>query len=118
MTRGQFKSWTWLCDHCRRSSSDFEFHHSQLPSADEMRARGWYIAPFYGDRCPSCAAVEAADSTSGQTGDWFNSTPESERLLAEERMKLAAIEATAELEATQDDLDALRDPATEAARRA
>ncbi|GAA2182451.1 hypothetical protein GCM10009785_21800 [Brooklawnia cerclae] len=47
--------WTWYCDRCGRGSEDLAWEQGGLPRPDEMRKRGWYIAPKWGDLCPDCA---------------------------------------------------------------
>lgn len=46
--------WSWFCDRCGGTSGDLAWHQSQLPTPDEMRARGWYVAELYGDLCSRC----------------------------------------------------------------
>ena len=60
MTRAHFKRpvWTWFCDRCGKTGGDLATEHQGLPTPDEMRRRGWFIAETWGDRCPEC--VEAA----------------------------------------------------------
>lgn len=51
--------WTWRCDECGIESGDLAFDSSGLPSYDDMRRRGWFIAEKWGDKCPKCK--EATD---------------------------------------------------------
>jgi hypothetical protein len=53
--------WTWYCDRCDRSSGDLSWLGNGLPTADEMRSRGWFIAEKWGDRCAQCVAKERDD---------------------------------------------------------
>lgn len=46
--------WAWHCDVCKRVDFRMVFTQSALPSADEMRAEGWFIATVWGDKCPDC----------------------------------------------------------------
>jgi len=46
--------WTWACDRCGRTSGDLAHNQSSLPSPDDMRLRGWFIAEVYGDLCSRC----------------------------------------------------------------
>lgn len=51
--------WTWKCDQCGREH-DLARNQSGaegLPSIDQMRERGWFIAEKYGDLCPPCNAA-------------------------------------------------------------
>jgi len=50
--------WAWYCDLCGRRGDEIAWEQSELPSGDEMRARGWFIAQTWGDKCPQCA-IEA-----------------------------------------------------------
>ena len=50
-------AWTWRCDACGREHA-LGREQSDLPSPDDMRARGWFIAKTWGDRCPDCQAKE------------------------------------------------------------
>ena len=52
-THRNLPAWTWRCDECR-AEYGLAREQSGLPSKDEMRAIGWYIAPLYGDLCPDC----------------------------------------------------------------
>ena len=45
--------WTWRCDTCRREHG-IAREQSALPTPDDMRALGWWIAPLFGDLCPAC----------------------------------------------------------------
>lgn len=60
MTRAHIRRpvWTWFCDLCGRTSGDLANEQSDLPSPDDMRARGWFIAETWGDRCPTCQMKE------------------------------------------------------------
>ena len=60
MTRAYFKRpvWTWFCDRCGKTSGDLATEHQGIPTPEQMRRRGWFIAETWGDRCPEC--VEAA----------------------------------------------------------
>lgn len=58
MTRTYTKrpAWTWQCDECgseaflaREQSGPFG-----LPTIEQMRDEGWYIAEKFGDLCPRC----------------------------------------------------------------
>ena len=62
MTRAHFKRpvWTWLCDRCGKTSGDLATEHQDLPTPEQMRARGWFIAEMWGDRCPECFKAECA----------------------------------------------------------
>ena len=57
MTRGHVKSpvWAWCCDECGLVHRSLAFLQRDLPSPDEMRASGWFIAETWGDKCPMCA---------------------------------------------------------------
>lgn len=50
--------WEWVCDYCPTRSPEVARRHDDLPSVDEMRARGWFIAKVHGDRCPSCVTPD------------------------------------------------------------
>lgn len=56
VTRGYAPArvWTWHCDFCPHTSGDLAYHQWQLPKPDEMRAKGWFIAELFGDKCPNC----------------------------------------------------------------
>lgn len=56
MTRAhvKFPVWSWHCDRCGATSGDLARHQGHLPSPDEMRRRGWFIADTYGDLCSRC----------------------------------------------------------------
>ena len=58
MTRTHTKHpvWVWKCDRCGREEF-FAREQHLLPSGDEMRDRGWFIAEKSGDRCPACNDV-------------------------------------------------------------
>lgn len=58
MTRGHVASpvWAWHCDECGRAFGPLCWNQGELPTPDDMRARGWFIAELYGDLCPSCVA--------------------------------------------------------------
>lgn len=47
-------TWSWYCDRCGQSSGDLKWEADWLPSVEEMRARGWFIAENYGDLCLGC----------------------------------------------------------------
>lgn len=56
--------WTWRCDQCGR---EYGLARDQsgpggLPTPDEMRARGWFIAKNFGDLCPPCFAKSKEES--------------------------------------------------------
>ncbi|ACV09793.1 hypothetical protein [Jonesia denitrificans] len=57
MTRAHVKRpvWAWHCDRCGVASGDFAYNQQYLPTPDEMRARGWYIAEKWGDLCAHCS---------------------------------------------------------------
>ena len=57
MTRTYTKKpvWTWVCDECF-VEVDLGRTQNHLPSPDEMRERGWFIAELFGDKCPTCVA--------------------------------------------------------------
>jgi hypothetical protein len=62
MTRSKIDAWTWFCDQCGTGSGDLAHEQSGprgLPTPDEMRARGWYIAPKWGDLCPECVQANS-----------------------------------------------------------
>jgi hypothetical protein len=46
--------WTWKCDECGFETGDLSCQQYGLPSPDVMRARGWFIADMFGDKCPAC----------------------------------------------------------------
>ncbi len=48
--------WVWACDRCGRESYLARSQHG-LPSPEQMRQIGWYIAPRFGDLCPDCVAT-------------------------------------------------------------
>ena len=50
--------WTWYCDDCGASSGDLTLSQHELPTPDEMNARGWRIADRWGDKCPDCRAMQ------------------------------------------------------------
>lgn len=56
MTRAHTKQpvWTWQCDRCGATSGDLAYNQKDLPTPDEMRARGWFIAEKWGDLCSRC----------------------------------------------------------------
>lgn len=54
--------WTWICDRCGRSSGDLAWTQWGLPTIDEMRKRGWFIAELVGDMCPRCLTPAEASS--------------------------------------------------------
>jgi hypothetical protein len=45
--------WTWRCDECGHEER-IARTQTGLPSPDQMRAVGWFIAKRYGDKCPEC----------------------------------------------------------------
>jgi hypothetical protein len=45
--------WTWKCDECGHEER-IAREQNLLPSPDQMRALGWFIAKHYGDKCPEC----------------------------------------------------------------
>lgn len=55
MTRTYTKRpvWVWQCDVCGH-----EEHYgratAELPTMDDMRAAGWFVAEDWGDKCPAC----------------------------------------------------------------
>lgn len=57
MTRAYVKRpvWAWHCDRCGVTSGDLAYNQQYLPTPDEMRERGWYIAEKWGDLCARCA---------------------------------------------------------------
>lgn len=62
MTRSHIDSpvWVWSCDRCgRKDVTHLAVSQQSLPSPDEMRTRGWFIADQWGDRCPWCVAESA-----------------------------------------------------------
>lgn len=46
--------WSWRCDRCGHEDGDIGRTQLDLPTPDEMRERGWYIAPIHGDLCTQC----------------------------------------------------------------
>lgn len=52
--------WTWKCDECGREQllAREQSGSMGLPSMDEMRERGWFIAESFGDKCPLCVAAD------------------------------------------------------------
>ena len=48
--------WTWRCDFCGKVSEDLAVSQAELPTPEEMEARGWLVSDF-GDRCPDCRGV-------------------------------------------------------------
>ena len=46
--------WIWSCDRCESTSGDLAHAQDQLPSAEDMRERGWFIAERWGDLCSKC----------------------------------------------------------------
>ena len=66
MTRAHFKRpvWTWSCDRCGKTSGDLATEQRGLPTPEQMRRRGWFIAETWGDRCPECVKAERAERAS------------------------------------------------------
>ena len=52
---------TYTCDRCGKTSGDLATDQKDLPTPDEMRRRGWFIAETWGDRCPECVEAERAE---------------------------------------------------------
>lgn len=52
--------WTWKCDECgiEKHLARSQSGALGLPSPDEMRERGWFIADSFGDKCPKCVAAD------------------------------------------------------------
>ena len=48
--------WTWKCDECGHEDhlAREQSGANGLPSMDDMRAQGWFIADSFGDLCPKC----------------------------------------------------------------
>lgn len=71
--------WTWKCDHCGREAH-LAISQLSLPSPDEMRNAGWYIALKFGDMCPECASMGAWRDRQGDVwtegADGLMHTPE------------------------------------------
>lgn len=66
MTRTYTKKpvWTWKCDRCGREE---HLAHEQsgpfgLPTMEQMRDEGWFIAESFGDLCPKCVRDRADGS--------------------------------------------------------
>lgn len=57
MTRTHAKkpAWTWVCDECGREEFIARMQQ-ELPSMEDMRKLGWFIADKFGDLCPKCIA--------------------------------------------------------------
>ena len=55
-TLTQVPVWSWYCDRCAEQGGELAWDQKGLPSPDEMRARGWFIAEKWGDLCPKCLA--------------------------------------------------------------
>lgn len=57
MTRAHvtFPVWAWHCDRCGCYGGELGHEQRDLPTPDEMRVRGWYIAEKWGDLCSRCA---------------------------------------------------------------
>lgn len=53
--------WVMKCDRLGCTTTSEPFPAGRQPSLDIFRARGWYIAPLFGDRCPACVGVAAND---------------------------------------------------------
>lgn len=49
-------AWEWACDKCYRVGDELTRHQRDLPTAEEMTARGWHVARLWGDLCPQCVA--------------------------------------------------------------
>jgi hypothetical protein len=56
--------WTWKCDTCGVESHLARYQSGLfgLPTPDEMREDGWFIAEKFGDLCPEC--TESTDGGS------------------------------------------------------
>lgn len=54
--------WTWQCDHCGKEAHLAREQSGEygLPSINEMRVAGWYIAEKFGDLCPLCVIASLA----------------------------------------------------------
>lgn len=52
--------WTWKCDECGREQhlAREQSGSMGLPSMDEMRLNGWFIARSFGDKCPLCVPAD------------------------------------------------------------
>lgn len=50
--------WTWKCDECGREQhlARAQSGSMGLPTPEEMREKGWFIAEMFGDRCPLCVS--------------------------------------------------------------
>jgi len=49
--------WTWKCDECGYEAW-LERNQGDLPTPNEMREHGWFIAEKFGDLCPMCNAIK------------------------------------------------------------
>ena len=69
MTRCYTKKpvWTWRCDECGYEER-LAREQGTLPTPDELRAVGWFIASIWGDMCPECVMRYPARTTN-QTGE-------------------------------------------------
>ena len=56
MTRRYSKNpvWCWACDSCGREFPIYEASQGLLPTKEQMRAAGWFIAEKWGDKCYEC----------------------------------------------------------------
>lgn len=52
-THTQRPVWVWKCDDCGFEHG-FAYSQQDLPSPEEMREQGWFIASLFGDQCPTC----------------------------------------------------------------
>ena len=50
--------WCWACDSCGREFPIYELVQGLLPTPDQMRAAGWFVAEKWGDKCPECVEKE------------------------------------------------------------
>lgn len=63
MTRRYSKNpvWCWACDTCEREFPIYERSQGLLPTYEQMRVAGWFIAEKFGDKCPECREKEGGN---------------------------------------------------------
>lgn len=59
--------WAWHCDTCGRTGDELAFNQLSLPSAEAMRARGWFVSDVGGDKCLDCRVRDDAATPGGDS---------------------------------------------------